>query len=275
MKNNGKRKSSYPIIGFVLVLTLVVAGCKTKQKITATTPQETKKEIASKPKQTSPQINVLDYKWLSYRMNISVLDYTTKKETISVSVFFVNRKDSVIYLNIGKMGIEGARIVITPDSVKYINHLNRTYYCGDYVLVNKLLGFTVNFYLLQAIFTGEDLPGFEPNMLETITQDTTIYHSPLRRNRELGLSVLQELKVNASHKVVANSITELQTGVFMGMQYGDFITVDESRLFFQRATVVIPSEKIQLNCTLKNIKLNLPGPTSIRIPEKYTPVEIK
>jgi hypothetical protein len=274
MKNNGKRKNNCPII--ILVLILGMAGCKIKQHSPKAIPnEETKKESTAKEKPTAPQINLLNYRWISYRINFAVLDYASKKETITLSAFFVNRKDSIIYLNIGKMGIEGARIVITPDSVKYINHLEQTYYCGDYAFVNRLLGFKVNFYLLQAIFTAEDIPGFESNMLRTVMQDTVVYRSPLRKNREMDLSVLQEIKINTNHKVIENNITELQTGVFIGMQYGDFAPVDESQLFFQRASVAIPSGKMQLDCTLKNVKLNLPGPTSIRIPSKYKPIEIK
>jgi hypothetical protein len=274
MKNSRKRKNNCLIL--VLVLVLGISGCKTKQKIFGTSPEEeTKKENISKAKPTVPQIDVLNYNWLSYRMNFSILDYTSKKETINLSAFFVNRKDSLIYLIISKMGFEGARIVVTPDSVKYVNHLSQTYYCGDYSFVSKLLGIRANFYLLQAIFTGEDLPGFDPDMFVTIRQDTTVYHSPLRRNKEMDLSVLQEIKTNTKHKIIENSITELLTGIFVGMQYGDFIPIDETQLFFQQATVVIPSEKIQLDCKLKSIKINVPGPTSIKIPDKYTSIEIK
>ncbi|MDR2408158.1 MAG: DUF4292 domain-containing protein [Bacteroidales bacterium] len=272
MKNNRKRKSRSLII--ILVLILGVTGCKTKQKIPKTISDgETKKENISKAKPIAPQINILNYKWLSYRMNFSILDYTSKKETITLSAFFVNRKDSIIYMTISKLGYEGARVVITPDSVKYVNHLNQTYYCGDYSFINKLLGFKANFYLLQAIFTGEDIPGLEPNMFVTTTQDTNIYRSSLRRNKDMELSVLQELKTDKNLKVIENNITELQTATFVSAQYGDFILIDDVQLFFQHATILIPSEKIQLDCKLKSIKLNMPGPTSIKIPLKYSAIE--
>jgi hypothetical protein len=259
-----------------LVLVLGITGCKTKQKIPKTIQDgETEKENVVKAKPTAPQINILNYKWLSYRMSFSILDYTSKEETINLSAFFVNRKDSIIYMIISKLGYEGARIVITPDSVKYVNHLNQTYYCGDYSLVNALLGFKANFYLLQAIFTGEDIPGLEPNMFVTTTQDTNIYRSPLRRNKEMELSVQQELKTDKNLKVIENNITELQTATFISARYGNFMPVDGVQLFFQHLTMLIPSEKIHLDCKLKNIKIDVPVPTSIKFPDKYKAVEIK
>ncbi|MDR0604798.1 MAG: DUF4292 domain-containing protein [Bacteroidales bacterium] len=274
MKNNEKRKSRFLII--ILVLVLGITGCNIKQKNKKTVPEEeTKKEHVSKAKPMKPQINILNYQWLSYRMNFSVLDYASKKETINLSAFFVNRKDSIIYMTVGKLGYEGMRVVITPDTVKYVNHLNQTYYCGDYSFISKLLGFKANFYLLQAIFTGEDIPGLEPNMFLTKTQDTNIYRSPLRRNKEMELAVLQELKTDINHKVIENNLTELQTGTFVSAQYGNFMLVDDIQLFFQQATMVIPSEKIQLDCKLKSIKLNVAVPTSLKIPEKYKTITTK
>lgn len=255
-------------------MTLSITGCKTRQKITPT--EGVKKESTAKAKPTTVQIKTLNYEWLSYRMALTLSDYSTQKEKMNVSAFFVNRKDSIIYITLGKLGFEGVRVVITPDSVKYMNHLDKSYYCGDYSLVNRLLGIKVNFYLLQAIFAGEDIPGFEPNtFLMMLQQDTAVYSAATRRNKAMGIAISQELKTDTNHKLIENNITELQTGVFIGMKYGNFIPVDGSQLFFQQAKVVVPSEKILLDCKLKSIKLNEPGPTSIKIPDKYKPLEVR
>ena len=99
--------------------------------------------------------NKLTYNWISYRANATV---TTPKETNSVNVFVVNRRDSIIYINASKFGIEGARLVLTPDSVKFINNLNSTYYAGDYGITEQLVGNRINFYMLQSLLVGEELP---------------------------------------------------------------------------------------------------------------------
>jgi hypothetical protein len=109
----------------------------------------------------------------------------------------------------------------------------------------------------------------------TLQQDTTVYSSALRKNKTMGLAISQELKTNTNHKLIENNITELQTSAFIGMKYGNFIPIGESQLFFQQAKIVIPSEKILLDCKLKSIKLNEPGPTSIKIPDKYKAIEIR
>jgi len=205
-------------------------------------------------------------------MNVSILDYNTRKETQSVSAFYVNRKDSIIYINISKFLIEVARVVLTPDSVKYIENLSSTYYSGDYSFINKMIGFNVNFKLIQAIFAGEDIPDFEPNTLLAVIADTTVYRSEMRKNKQMNLSVSQEMKTNLQHKIIENNIKEIQKQLSLSVRYSDFSTVDKSQLFFQQAELSIPSEKMLLNLKLKDVKVNIPGPTSITIPRKYKPI---
>lgn len=261
----------YKFILFLLIIS--VSGCKTKQKIPVVSDNGIRKETTvSTPKMMKPKITSLDYEWLSYRMNVAILDYNTRKETQSVSAFYVNRKDSIIYINISKFLIEVARVVLTPDSVKYVENLSSTYYSGDYSFINKMVGFNVNFKLIQAIFAGEDIPDFEPNTLLAVIADTTVYRSEMRKNKQMNLSVSQEMKTNLQHKIIENNIKEIQKQLSLSVRYSDFSTVDKSQLFFQQAELSIPSEKMLLNLKLKDVKVNIPGPTSITIPQKYKPI---
>jgi hypothetical protein len=264
----------YKFVLFLLILS--VAGCKTKQNIpTAASDSNVKKEItAATPKMTKPQITSLNYEWLSYRMSVAILDYNTKKEIQSVSAFYVNRKDSIIYITVSKL-IELARIVLTPDSVKYIEHLSSTYYSGDYSFINKMVGFNVNFKFLQAIFAGEDIPDFEPNTFFATLSDTNVYTSEMRKNKQMNLSVSQEMKTNSQHKIIENNIKEIQKQLSLSVRYSNFTAVDKSQLFFQQAELSVPSEKMLLNLKLKDTKVNTPGPTSITIPQKYKPINVK
>ena len=249
MINKIKKDSRYWFV--VLVLFLSVSGCKTKQKIPAISSNETKKEAdIPKPKTASPQITYLNYEWLSYRMSVDMLDYSSKKVTMNVSAFFVNRKDSIMYIAISKLGIEGARIVITPDTVKYINHLENTYYSGDYSFLNKFVGFNVNFKMLQAIFAGEDIKGFNPNIIS------------------------QEIKIEDS-KITQNNIKEVKTQISLLVQYGNYAPVDTLQSFFQQMELSVPSEKLLLSIKVRNTSINVPGPTSIKIPDKYKPLDLR
>ena len=209
-------KLSVPIL-----ILFALMGCKTKQTIlpmvTDTISHPEPETIVEKS--DSLKYKKLDYTWISYRANASISNI----EPQNLNVFVVNRKDSIVYITVSKFGIEGGRIVLTPDSIKLLNHINSNYYLGNYSIVERLVGLKVDFYMAQSLLTGEELPE------------------------------------NAKS--------------FIQASYGNFTTID-TQSFFQQADFVIPKENLVMNIVVKNIKLNEPGPTSIRIPEKYTPMKI-
>ena len=61
-----------------------------------------------------------------------------EEEKLAFQGYFVNRIDSIIYLNLNRSGIELARVVLTPDSVIYVNKLEHEYYAGDYTFLRRV-----------------------------------------------------------------------------------------------------------------------------------------
>ena len=81
------------------------------------------------------------YQWLSHRGKADIVD---TGGTRTCNFFFVNRVDSIIYLNVSADGIEVMRAVLTPDSIKYVNKLTYQYYAGTYAPLRLLLKRPVN-----------------------------------------------------------------------------------------------------------------------------------
>jgi hypothetical protein len=68
------------------------------------------------------------------------------------------RRDSIIWVSASLVGIEGVRAVLTPDSVRVLNRLEKTYFSGGYDYLSKLLNVPVSFAQMQAILLGDYLP---------------------------------------------------------------------------------------------------------------------
>lgn len=92
------------------------------------------------------------YDWITYR---GKLDVTDPGGTHSCNFYMVNRIDSILYLNLHAMGIEIARVVLTPDSITYVNKLTYQYYQGTYEPFRKVFPFPVDFQLAQAMVNGD------------------------------------------------------------------------------------------------------------------------
>ncbi len=66
------------------------------------------------------------------------------------------QKDSLIWLSIRSSvgGIEGMRVLITPDSIKVINRIKKEYFESDFDFINQKLNIDLDFNALQSIFTN-------------------------------------------------------------------------------------------------------------------------
>jgi len=91
----------------------------------------------------------LHFRYFSARVNAET---TIDKQKTSFSANLRIVKDSLIWATISPaLGIEVARVLITPDSVFFINRLNKTFFSGDFKYVNEILKVEANFQMIQAV----------------------------------------------------------------------------------------------------------------------------
>ena len=65
------------------------------------------------------------------------------------------KRDSAIWLSGSLLGIEGVRALLTPDSVRVVNRLQKSYFAGDYAYLSQLLNVPVSYQQMQAILLGD------------------------------------------------------------------------------------------------------------------------
>lgn len=95
-----------------------------------------------------------DYDWLGMKVDA---DFGTEEESNSFKATIRMRKDSLIWVSITPaLGIEMIRVMITPDSLKYLSKIpdNKFYYLGTFEDVNKLVGTAFDFEMLQQLLVG-------------------------------------------------------------------------------------------------------------------------
>ncbi|MDD2191459.1 MAG: DUF4292 domain-containing protein [Bacteroidales bacterium] len=70
-------------------------------------------------------------------------------------------KDKAIWVSAGKFGFEGARLMLTKDSVWFINKLEREYFVGGYDFFNGILGFKVSYDMVEGLLLGKDFADYD------------------------------------------------------------------------------------------------------------------
>lgn len=103
--------------------------------------------------------NAFDYSSFHVkRINIQMDDGQSKN---SFRATMQAVKDQQILLTVSKFNIPLGRLSLTPDSILFVNYMERTYISDGYSALSDLLNFDLDFYAVQAILSGNIFSFFE------------------------------------------------------------------------------------------------------------------
>ena len=259
---------------FFIGFALLIAGCKTKRSIIKE-PIKTYGEDYLLEKLAE---NELRFNWLSAKMKIS---YTEDRITSDFKGQLRMRKDSVIWITFSPaLGIEAARLMITRDSIKYMNRIDKVYFKGDYDFVNRYLQTDIDFDMLQSIIIGNDFQFYEKTTFRA-SYDNPEYKLSTTSRRELKRFV--EEVVDEKPVLIQNiwlhpetfKITKVDIKEYgkenkkLEAIYDKFIPLEEmlfpSRLIFE----VTGDANITIDVNFSRTELNEPKSFPFSIPSKY------
>ena len=129
------------------------------------------------------------------------------------------RRDSAIWLSGSLLGIEGVRALLTPDSVRIVNRLEKTYFVGSYSYLSQLLGVPVAYKQVQAILLGDYLPpptGTRPTVQAEADNQAVRY--------PLAALLLEQLLSQSTGRVQQLKISEANAPRSLTVSYADFQT---------------------------------------------------
>ncbi|GAB1404577.1 hypothetical protein MASR1M74_17560 [Lentimicrobium sp.] len=148
-------KSRYTNILLMMMLIMVSISCSVSKR----TIRKPLKEEGAAFIFESLKKNELKYHNLSARFSASF--YQNKSRTTFSGQLRI-QKDSLIWVSISPaFGIEMIRILITNDSIFYMNRLDKTYFTGDFNYINTKINSTLDFDMLQSFLTGNDFSFYE------------------------------------------------------------------------------------------------------------------
>jgi hypothetical protein len=142
------------------------------------------------------------------------------------------KKDSLIWLSITPgMGIEIARAVITPDSVKVINRLDNKYDAYSFSYIKQMLGIDMDYYTLQNLIVGDVLLPFSASDQVLTTDDTWQI-----KQQHNGIDVVSF--ISRIQKKVTQAEAKSTEGKYVLTTYKNF-TLTDSVLFHQEQFLLL------------------------------------
>jgi hypothetical protein len=130
-------------------------SCKTPERI----PEVRLKPMNAVKLYKKAEDNTFDYSHFNIRKVNIQYDNGRNKTSFRASV--VALKDKAVMLSITKLNILLAKVMLSPDSIIYINYFDKSYYRGLYEPVCNLLDFDLDFNTIQAIVSANIFSLFE------------------------------------------------------------------------------------------------------------------
>lgn len=224
--------------------------------------------------------NELHFDWFMAKFKT---DYKHGKKTTEFKGQIRIRKDSVIWVTFTPLlGIEAARLMITTDSVKFMDRMNKIYFVGDYQFVNNYLNTTVDFDILQALVIGNDFQFYEKTKFRASIDNLEYRLSTAGRHKlkkyvkesDIPPQVyIQTIWLDPeTFKISKVSIKEIQKeNKKLDAYYGDFQEVEGQlypfAMLFELSKNI--EEKIDVDIKCTKIRINEPLNFPFNIPEKY------
>ncbi len=260
--------------GFIFIFD----SCKTSR----TAIKEPLKEYGADYLLNKMKENEFKFDWFSAKFSLDLV--IDQKKTYLTGQLRM-RKDSVIWITFSAaLGIEMARIMISNDSVKFINRINKTYFIGDYDIVDKFLDSNVDYDVLQSILLGNDLTYYEDSKFRA-TYDSKEYHLVTVDRRKLKKYVktqqdaerifIQNIYLNPkTFKVSQMKIKEIKKeNKKLEAVYSDFQSIN-NQLFPYHITYDLEADKpVEVDLDYSKIVLDNPLLFPFKIASKYTRIQ--
>lgn len=228
-----------------------------------------KKELSgvSTKKAKSLSITPLDFEYLNTKSKIR---FQNKEKSLSVTATIRMKKDSIIWLSLSPaLGIEAVRGIITRDSLKILNRLEREYLAYDFNSLSKKFNFDINFDLIQAMLLGDmPIPYKAGDQVENKNGDFVIHQveGNLIVDNFIGAKKMKTERVQLSENSSENTLTLL---------YDNFQPLESFLIPYKNQIILNYKEGTNMHTTLIDIdhgkaeiadsSLKFP----FNIPEKY------
>jgi hypothetical protein len=232
--------------------------------------------------------NEFKFEWFSAKLDCEASDDSAK---FNFDVNVRIRKDSVIWMLIREptLGITVANVLITKDSVKFIQKLpQEKCFAGDFVILSNLLQNEVDYEMIQSLLVGNSASFYEEEekLNSSINRTECTYILSTIRKRKLNKVLnnpqtppsdpLQTITLDPiSFKILKILFIDEQNRTFTA-NYSEF-SPEDSLMFPHKADFFArgAQKSARLDVTYKKIKLNQPLEFPFNFPDDCQPIIIQ
>ena len=270
------------MLSFLILFVSVFTSCKHQRKLTSTN-----KCILdyknSRILTTNLKSNEFHFDRLNAKLSVeTMIDSTYNSFSISLRI----KKDSLMWMSISKLGIEGVRVLITKDSVKFFSRIGNNYFKGDFSYFSNILNTQVDFEILQSLLIGNSVafynedekikPGVDNCQYTLGTIRKYKLRKVMGRGKEMDEPVQSIYMDPSTFKIARILFYDFNPPRSLDAHFDEFTTVDSTQLFPLKISYTIKAQK-NINMTIHYTKprLNEEQSFPFKIPDNYERISYK
>lgn len=248
---------------FVLAMLLVV-NCKSAKNVIAS--GEASNKLSAKQVIKQHQKNDVNFKTMQARVRI---DLTQGDKEQGATFDLRIEKDKTIWLR-APLGL--ARMMITPDKVRFFNKQDNTFFDGDYKLLSDFVGIELDFFKVQNILLGQAI--FSLKEAHKVSVNNNSYAlEPKKQSALLELFYL----INPSHfKMDSLQLFQQLKQRILQVDYKAYQEVYQQVLPKNIKIIAVENnDEVTIAMQFKSIALNEDIRFPFKIPKGYKEIVIK
>ena len=254
--------------GYGVVLASLLLACGPKKRIVSSGDSETRiSEVAERRVMDRVAQHRQHYTTFNGRARSNLTINGKKRYDVTANVRIVH--DEAIWISVTAiMGIEAARVLITPDSIKVINRLSSEYVGKPFAYLHDFMGSSLDFTSLEQLLMGDvvdrlagaDLDVWQGASGYTLQRQTDDLHYVVR--------------VGTDYRHMYTSIVDSVRGQQLEAYYSDHHTT-AGNAFPNEMEISIATPQVSLQATMQysrviyDEKVELP----FNVPSRYTEIQ--
>lgn len=222
----------------------------------------------------------INYRWLNAHYSIDV-----ETDSINKSFSGIMRicKDSLVWLQISTiLGIEAARVLLTHDSIKFMDRIHETYFKSDYSYLDSALDDAFDLDMMRSVLIGSSVEFYEDTSKIKTYYDGDNYILSTIRKRMIKKMLIKNKNIHSRNDVqliwlnpLTYRIERIRVEDFVNKRtfearYSDFSKVEADSIPFHILYTIV-TEKSRLKVELKYSKVHFKetGEAPFFIPASY------
>jgi hypothetical protein len=273
------------------VLLAVLSSCHTIREL----PAEKVKPLKSEKLLRRVEQNTLNYNVLS--INRIFCNFSDSETNSNFKVNLKAERNKKILLSISKMNIPVGQVLLTPDSLLYVNYIERNYLVADYAFLSRLFNINVDFHTVQSILSNDvflyaretennNFSKFDSSVEEGMYVLEFDYRDNIfdeKKDKIMSLKssgemnkVYRKMYFNPENFTLMKLISyDTDTGRELSMVFDDFVKVKKNNFpGFVDVKVISENEELRLKIRMNGFSTEIIDSIDLQIPDKYDQIYI-